>query len=82
MGGGRASAGLRWRMDDHIWSCCELSVGGQSSLSVGDVLSNLIHSLCEGIHAACCHVDCRMRSKVTQLCLLAQQHVNMRQWCT
>ena len=38
-------------MDDHIWSCCELSVGGQSSLSVGDVLSNLIHSLCEGIHA-------------------------------
>ena len=41
---------IRWRMADHIWSCCELSVGGQSSLSVGDVLSNLIHSLCEGIH--------------------------------
>ena len=38
-------------MDDHIWSCCELSGGGQSSLSVGDVFSNLIHSLCEGIHA-------------------------------
>ena len=39
------------RMHDHIWSYCELRGGGQSSLSVGDVLSNLIHSLCEGIHA-------------------------------
>ena len=42
---------LKWRMDDHIWSCCELSGGGRSSLSIGDVLSNLIHTLCEGIHA-------------------------------
>ena len=42
---------IKWRMADHVWSCCELSVGGQSSLSVGDVFSNLIHSLCEGIHA-------------------------------
>ena len=38
-------------MDDHIWSCCELTVGGQSSLTVDDVFSNLIHSLCEAIHA-------------------------------
>ena len=32
---------IKWRMADHIWSCCELSVGGQSSLSVGDVFSNV-----------------------------------------
>ena len=37
--------------DGHIWSWCDLSGAGHSSLSVGDVLSNLIHSLCEGIHA-------------------------------
>ena len=37
-------------MDDHIWSCCELNVGGQSLLSIGDVFSNLIHSLSECNH--------------------------------
>ena len=70
-------------MDDHIWSCCELSGGGQSSLSVGDVLSNLIHSLCEGIHAvrvpsgtpgvdSClcsCHDNCSVSCLVGHLCL-------------
>ena len=70
-------------MDDHIWSCCELSVGGQSSLLVVDVLSNLIHSLCEGIHAVnvpsgspgvggclcSCHGNCSVYFQVGHLCL-------------
>ena len=70
-------------MDDHIWSCCELSVGGQSSLSVVDVFSNLILSLCEGIHAVkvlsgspgmgrclcSCHGDCSVYCQVGHLCL-------------
>ena len=70
-------------MADHIWSCCELSGGGQSSLSVGDVLSNVIHSLCEGIHAVrvpsgtpgvggclcSCHDNCSVSCQVVHLCL-------------
>ena len=42
--------GLKWRMDDHIWSCCEPSGGGQRSLLVSDVFSNLIHFLSKYIH--------------------------------
>ena len=77
----------------HIWSWCDLSGGGQSSLSVGDVLSNLTHSLCEGIHAvtfssgtlgvgSClcsCHGDCSTCCQVVQLCLLVEDHMSMRQ---
>ena len=58
-------------------------VRGQSSLLVVDVFSNLIHSLCEGIHAAnvhsgspgvggclcSCHGECSVHFQVGHLCL-------------
>ena len=77
-------------MHDHIWSCCELSGGGQSSLSVGDVLSNLIDSLCEGIHAVrvpsgtpgvggclCSyHEDCSVLTGVAAVSVSPESHEN------
>ena len=87
---------LKWRAHVHIWSCCKLSGGGQNSLSFCDVLSNLIHSFCEGIHAvrvhsgtprvgSClcsCHGYCPVCCQVGQLCLLSQLHMRMRQQFT
>ena len=83
---GETQQGLKWWMHDHICSWCELSGGGQSSVSVGDAHSNLIYSLCEGIHAVVvplrllwcmfvgvhsCDVDCSRCHEVGQVCLLS-----------